>query len=69
MPEIAINDEEKKKEKEQFEADKKLVDKLMDPENNLENITKEQFKELMKQENVFEGVANKIFVLHNQRNR
>ena len=41
----------------------------MDPNNNLDHMNKEEFAELLKNDTVFDEVANKVFNLHNERNK
>ena len=42
---------------------------LMDPANTLEHLNKEEFSKLLMIENVFDDVANRVFNLHNERNK
>lgn len=40
----------------------------MDPNNDLNHMNKEEFAQLLKRDNVFDDVANRLFNLHNERN-
>lgn len=44
-----------------MEAEQKLVDKIMDPANDLLHMTKEEFQEILERENIFKEVADRIF--------
>lgn len=41
----------------------------MEPSNDLGAMTKDEFETLMERDNVFEGVASRIFVSHNEKNK
>ena len=72
MPEMPNTNEETlalKKEKDELVADRKIVNDLMNQHNDLEGMTRDEFQALMERDNVFEGVANHIFALHNEKNK
>ena len=41
----------------------------MDPKNNLDHMNKDEFIEILKCDAVFDEVANRVFSLHNERNK
>ena len=50
-------------------ANVKIVNQLMDSENNLDHMNKEEFADILKNDTVFDDIANKVYTLHNERNK
>ena len=47
----------------------RIVNLLMDPNNDLVEMNKEVFTQYLKRDTVFDDIANQIYNLHNDRNQ